>query len=75
MDALLDQVEDVEVEAEPTPSYFPRMPSTAASRERYAFLKTKRVGDTWNEGPGGRYLYLMGRCGVTVFDTSRWGKT
>jgi hypothetical protein len=45
-------------------------PSTEETRKRYAFLKTKRQGETWYEG---RFLYRMGPQGVTVFDTEKWG--
>lgn len=45
--------------------------STAETMARYAFLKTKKPGETWYEG-GGRFLYRMGPQGVTVFDTNRW---
>jgi hypothetical protein len=43
--------------------------STTETRERYAFLKTKRQGTTWQEG---RLLYRNGPTGVTVFDTDKW---
>lgn len=56
------------------PSYWPDLISTPATRERAAFLAKKRNGDCWHEGPGGRFLYRMGPQGVTVFDTSRWGR-
>jgi hypothetical protein len=52
--------------------YRPHVPSTAESRKRYAFLRTKRVGDTWHEVEGGRYLYRYGPQGVTVWDTWEW---
>lgn len=47
----------------------PIMPSTAETRARYAFVRTKRLGDTWQEG---RFLYRMGPNGVTVFDIISW---
>ena len=37
--------------------------STPETRARYAFLKTKRIGDCWVEG---RSRYVMGKTGVTV---------
>jgi hypothetical protein len=40
------------------------VPRTEATAERYAFLKTKRLGDTWDEN--GR-VYRAGKCGITVF--------
>ena len=46
------------------------VPSTAATKARYAFLKTKRLGATWEESGA---LYRMGPTGVTVFDADRWG--
>jgi hypothetical protein len=45
-------------------------PSTEETRKRYAFLKTKREGTTWQEG---RFVYRKGACGVTVYDTEKWG--
>jgi len=46
-----------------------RAASTPATRERYAVLRSKRVGDVWQEG---RRLYRKGPNGVTVFDSSKW---
>ena len=45
------------------------LPSTITTRERYAFLKTKRLGTTWEENG---LLYKKGPQGITVFDTSGW---
>ena len=42
--------------------------STPETRERFAFLKTKRKGDGWQEGDR---FYCMGPTGVTVI---RWVK-
>ncbi len=44
-----------------------RIPSTAQTRERHAFLKTKRMGDSWEEGGA---LYRKGPVGNTVFRVS-----
>jgi hypothetical protein len=43
--------------------------STPSTKERYAFLKTKRLAAVWNEGSA---LYRMGETGVTVFRA--WGR-
>ena len=40
------------------------VPRTDATAERYAVLRSKRVGDTWYED--GR-TYRAGKTGVTVF--------
>jgi hypothetical protein len=41
----------------------PRVPSTPETKERYAFLKTKKNGDGWQEGDR---IYRLGKTGVTV---------
>jgi hypothetical protein len=41
----------------------PRVPSTPETKERFAFLKKKRLGDGWQEGDR---LYRKGNTGVTV---------
>jgi hypothetical protein len=41
-----------------------RVHSTPATRERYAFLKSKKEGAVWEEGGS---LYRQGATGVTVF--------
>ena len=57
---LFDEV----AEAEPVEGPTLRVASTEATRERYAVLKSKRKGQTWEED--GR-IYRVGSCGVTVF--------
>jgi hypothetical protein len=56
---------DTFVLPDPEPEGVPRLPSTAQTRERFAFLKTKRMGAVWQEGD---CIYRKGPCGITVFD-------
>jgi hypothetical protein len=44
-----------------------RLPSTAQTRERYEFLRKKRIGATWEEDG---CLYVKGQHGVTAFRVS-----
>ena len=53
---------------EEVPTY--RAPSTPETKARYAFLKSKKLGETWEEN--GR-LYRQGPCGVTVYKPECFG--
>lgn len=60
--------DDAEIELATEPTL--RVASTPETRARYAFLHTKKLASTWEDG---RFLYRMGPGGVTVFDTRKWG--
>jgi hypothetical protein len=55
------------LELEPQPQGY-RCGSTPETRARYAVLRTKREGDSWQQG---NILYRKGPGGITAFNFSK----
>jgi hypothetical protein len=64
-----DELFSILAEYLPTePEITPKLPSTPDTKERFAFLKTKRIGEAWQEGDR---LYRVGKTGVTVLRSAK----